>query len=119
MLLADTRRVCSGVRPAHSAVADFPPLVGLSAIGKLTSGLPVILKRTNTRTPSFAIRLRALGRHGSDCLLDFHDRVIVRLPRREVHLFTREQAIALRPVNFEVARLDLVDLDAADVASDT
>jgi hypothetical protein len=44
--------------------------------------------------------------------------IVVRLPRREVHLFTREQATAFGPANLEVARLNLVDLDAADVGSD-
>jgi hypothetical protein len=78
------------------------------------------LPNCTNASPHFpAIQLRDSCRHGSDCLLDFHECIVVRLPRREVHLFTREQAIAFRPVNFEVARLNLVDLDAADVGSDT
>jgi hypothetical protein len=54
----------------------------------------------------------------SACLLDLHDRIVVRLPGRDVHLFTREQATALGPVDFEIARLNLVDLDSTNVASD-
>jgi hypothetical protein len=76
-------------------------------------------KFTNANPHFAAIRLRDLRRHGSDCLHDFHDRIVVRLPRREVHLFTREQAIAFWPVNFQIARLNLIDLGAADVGSNT
>ena len=66
-----------------------------------------------------AIRRRDLSRCCSDCLFDSHNRIVVRLPRREVHFFTREQATAFGPVNLEVAWLNLVDLDAADVCTDS
>jgi hypothetical protein len=88
--------------------------------GLITSGLPVILPKCTNGSPHFpTIRPRDLRPYVSDCLLDFHDRIVIRLARREVHLFTRQQAITFWPVNFEVARLNLVDLDAADVGSDT
>src|SRR5215831_10469179 len=86
------------------------------ASARITSGLPVILPKC-TILP--AIRLRDLSRRCFRSLLDSLDRIVVRLPRREVHLFTREQAIAFGPVNLEVARLNLVNLDAADVGSDS
>jgi hypothetical protein len=49
--------------------------------------------------------------------LDPHNRVVVRLPGRDVYLFTRKKATAFGPVDLEVARLHLVDPGPAEVAS--
>ena len=50
-------------------------------------------------------------------LFDAHDRIVVRLPRGNVELFTRKEAVAFGPVDLKIATLDLIDLGAARVAS--
>jgi hypothetical protein len=51
--------------------------------------------------------------------LDPHNRIVVRLPRSDVYLFTRKKAVAFGPVDLEIARLNLVNPGTTDVGPDT
>jgi hypothetical protein len=51
--------------------------------------------------------------------LDSHCRVVVGLPGGDVYLFSREQAIALGPMDFEIARLNFIDHGPTDIGTDT
>ena len=80
----------------------------LEALGVYTSWS---FSLSGTHAPVFVTALRPFP--------PARDRVIVRLSRGTVDLLPGREAVSLGPVDFQVARFDLVDLRPAGVASST